>query len=137
MGKRVYIAHPISGDVEGNIEKVLQICRRVHLGGDIPIVPYVSALLYLDDKPEQIKLGMEASKVYFDSKFIEEVLLCGPEISSEMRIKVGWAYNREIPVRCDNPDLEMELEKILEEHRDTDEAEMQRRAHRPMYGLTF
>lgn len=28
--KTVFIAHPIAGDIEGNVKKVLEICKRVH-----------------------------------------------------------------------------------------------------------
>lgn len=49
MVKVVYVSHEISGDVDGNVRKVLEICRRLHTKDVIPIAPYLVALQYLDD----------------------------------------------------------------------------------------
>jgi len=34
--KLIFIAHPIRGDVAGNMQKVLAICEQVHKDGHIP-----------------------------------------------------------------------------------------------------
>jgi len=38
MTKTVFIAHPISGDIRGNVQKVLGICEKVHTKDIIPVV---------------------------------------------------------------------------------------------------
>ncbi len=64
MIKTVFIAHPISGAIRGNIEKVLKICEEVHIKDLIPVAPYIISLQYLnDDIVEDRKLGMEANMV--------------------------------------------------------------------------
>jgi len=52
-----YIAHPISGDVKGNIKKVIKIVREINLAHPdvVPFVPYLSDLYALDDNnPDEI-----------------------------------------------------------------------------------
>ena len=58
MGKKIYICHPLRGDVEGNIEKVNKIAREIALQGDIPLVPHHIALYLNDNEPGERELGL-------------------------------------------------------------------------------
>ena len=121
--KRIaYIAHPVAGDVEGNIRSILSILREIRLNADsmaewediIPVAPYVVALQYLSDsEPGERLLGMEENTAYFESGFIDELILAGDAISKGMRAEVGLAYSLGIPVTCYNPALEAELDAIM------------------------
>ncbi len=130
--KRIgYVAHPIHGDVAGNIQSVLGILEEIRLNGDgraeweniIPIAPYLVALLYLDDDdPEQRALGIEENNYYFRQGFIDVLILAGPAISTGMRgeIEMVVEYNRQardhmMDIMCHNRGLQPELDRILEE----------------------
>jgi len=116
MAKLVYLAHPIAGDVQGNIASVLRICREVHSPDVIPVVPYIPALQYLnDDSPAERALGMSANKEYFDRRLFDELWLCGPRISSGMREEVVWCRQLSIPVLCYSTNLAPDLEQVLRE----------------------
>jgi len=106
--KVVYIAHPVRGDVEGNKQKILTICREIHLNSSniIPTAPYVTTLMYLDDnKAKERRLGMEANRRIFENGGFEELWLCGPCISDGMKKEVEWCMNLDIPIYCYNPEL--------------------------------
>lgn len=97
--KIVYIAHPISGNVEGNVLKVLSLCKKYHTDKIIPFAPYVVANQYLEDnKPEERELGIEANMEFFRRGFIDELWLCGDRISDGMKQEIQLAEEFKIPV---------------------------------------
>ena len=123
LEKRIgYVAHPVSGDVMGNICAILGILGDIQLNreekeewkGLIPIAPYIPSLLYRDDNdPEQRELGIEENNYYFRRRFIDELILAGPRISDGMEEEIKLAVEYEIPVSCYNPNLQDELDTIL------------------------
>jgi len=100
MGKKsVFIAHPIAGDISGNIEKVLAICKGLHSGDIIPIAPYLGLLRYLNDEvPEERELGIYAINEHFRRGFIDELWLFGDRISDGMKEEVNLALELDIPI---------------------------------------
>ena len=113
--KLVYIAHPVGGDVSGNIKKILQICHDVHKKDNslIPFVPYMAALQYLnDDLQEERALGIQANMEHFKRKTMDEVWLCGPRISEGMKQEIKLAKEFGIPIKFYNPELEAEFELL-------------------------
>ena len=99
MAKTVFIAHPISGDVRGNIEKVLKICEEIHTRDIIPVAPYLVSLQYLNDEVvEDRELGMEANHECFRRRYIDELWLFGDFISSGMWKEIGLAREIGIPI---------------------------------------
>ena len=99
MAKTVFIAHPISGDVPGNIQKVLKICAEVHTEHVIPVVPYLACLQYLDETDvEDRDLGIAAGLEYLRRGFVDELWLYGDHISSGMHKEVLLAREQGIPV---------------------------------------
>ena len=89
--KIVYIAHPIGGDVDNNIKKVIAICRDVNLTEPdiIPFVPYLSDLYALDDsKPEERERGLKNGLSLLKRGFTDEIWLYGDRISNGMRSEV-------------------------------------------------
>jgi hypothetical protein len=114
MAKIVYLAHPIRGEVKGNIKALLSICREIHKTGVQPFVPHVAATQYLDDSdPEQRALGMAANEEYLRRGFIDELWLCGPRISQGMEREIALCLENNIPVLCYNPELQPRLDEIL------------------------
>lgn len=98
--KFVYIAHPISGDVPGNIEKIRIIYERILREGNIPVVPYIPALLcFSDEIPEERECGIRVSLEYFRQKKVDELRLYGHRgITSGMGREIKAAWEANIPV---------------------------------------
>lgn len=98
--KRVYIAHPIGGDVPGNVAKVKSIMKQVLDSGFnvMPLAPYLTMLELLNDEdPADRQRGMNSNKAYFDKRFIDELWVCG-EHSAGVRLEIAWARENGIPV---------------------------------------
>lgn len=99
LKKMVFIAHPISGDVLVNIEKVLNICKTIHDDKVIPCVPYLATLKYLDYEILKDKdLGVMVSMEYFYRGFIDELWLFGDVISKGMKREINLALDLNIPI---------------------------------------
>ncbi|MEK7558357.1 MAG: DUF4406 domain-containing protein [Patescibacteria group bacterium] len=103
--KTVFIAHPISGDVENNIKKVLDICHEIHKTGIIPVAPFLVSLQYLDDEvKEDRELGIEANLECFRRKYIDELWLFGDQISTGMIQEIKLALELKIPIIPQTPE---------------------------------
>lgn len=101
--KIAYIAHPVSGDVEGNIEKILKIVRTINLEDPdtVPFVPYLSDLLALDDnKPEERERGIKNDIHILKSGMVNQIRLYGDKISDGMRAELNLAKELGIEIWC-------------------------------------
>lgn len=91
--KIVYIAHPISGDIKGNLEKIRLIVREINLKMPdvVPFAPYWLDCHALDDtvKAERER-GIMNDIALFKKGFIDEVWLMGNRISA------GMLYEKEL-----------------------------------------
>lgn len=90
--KTVYIAHPIGGDVENNIKKLIATCREVNLSEPdiIPFVPYLSDLYALNDEiPEERERGLKNGLSLLKKGFIDEIWLYVDRISNGMRAEIN------------------------------------------------
>lgn len=91
MKKIVYIAHPISGDMEGNIKRVLAIYRELSIQNEvIPFAPYLVALQVLNDTVQaERKIGMLQNRAFFERNMIDELWVCG--LSAGVVQEMMWA----------------------------------------------
>jgi hypothetical protein len=99
--KIVYIAHPISGDVEGNLKKILAIVREINLTMPdvIPFAHYWVDCHALDDTiPEERLRGIKNDKALLKAGFINELWLYGDRISSGMSDEIETANELGMPV---------------------------------------
>ena len=97
--KTVFIGHPVSGDIEGNVKKILAICDEVHTQDVVPVAPYLVSLQYLDDGViEDRELGIEANLECFRRHFVDELWLYGDRISDGMKREIVEARQCGIPV---------------------------------------
>jgi len=104
--KKVFIAHPISGDVEGNLRKVALISRELYLDGILPVVPYYLACNSLDDNsPVEREIGMLSDKEYLLDGFIDELWLYGDRISKGMQSEIDLCIKLGIPVKSKSKDI--------------------------------
>lgn len=111
--KTVFIGHPISGDIKGNIKKVLQICAEVHTKDVIPVAPYLISLQYLNDEVvEDRELGMEANHECFHREYVDELWLFGDRISSGMKREIELAKEMNIPIFPKTDGTKKDLEEM-------------------------
>lgn len=111
MKKIVYIAHPISWNIEWNIKKVLNICHEVHRENNnvIPIAPYIVSLQYLDDNIiEDRELWIESNTEHFKRKMIDQLWVYWDRISTWMEYEIKLAKKYKIPVFIKNKELELD-----------------------------
>ncbi len=101
MNKIVYIAHPIGGDVQGNVQKLQEIYRTIALQEPFvtPFIPYIASVQSLKDEvPGERIIGFTHNHEFFARNIIDEVWLYGPHISAGMQVEIQWAQNYGIPV---------------------------------------
>lgn len=97
----VYIAHPISEDIDGNIQKILGIVKEINLTEPkvIPFVPYLADVLALDDSiPEHRKKGISNNVNYLKSGIVSELRVYGDFISKGVAEEIAIAREFKIPV---------------------------------------
>jgi hypothetical protein len=100
--KIAYIAHPISGDIEGNLRKIEAIGRRINLDEPevVPFAHYFFDCYALnDDIPEERERGIKNDIALMRKGFIDEVRLYGNRISNGMAEEVKLAVELGIEVR--------------------------------------
>lgn len=99
--KIVYVAHPISGDITGNLEKIRRIIRHINLTepGIVPFAHYwVDCHALDDDVPEERARGIKNDIALMGAGFINELWLYGDRISSGMQHEIELALGLGIPV---------------------------------------
>lgn len=112
--KVAYIAHPINGDVKGNLKKVAQIAREINLNEPdvIPFAPYFLDCHALDDSnPEERKRGIKNDNYFLKNGFIDELRLYGDRISDGMMAEAIIAYLEGIKVVPMTDKIKSELEQ--------------------------
>jgi hypothetical protein len=99
--KIAYIAHPVGGDVEGNLKKIAAIVKKINLEepDTVPFVPYYVDCVALDDtelveRTKGIKNGLEM----FKRGFIDELRLYGDSISLGMFGEIYKAFEHGVKV---------------------------------------
>lgn len=104
--KIVYVAHPISGDVKGNIDKILAIVREINLTEKniVPFVPYLADVMAMnDDEPEERRKGISNNVCYLQSGVVKELRVYGDFISKGVAEEIAIARQYKIPVVYFNP----------------------------------
>lgn len=98
--KIVYIAHPISGDIEGNLAKIRKVVKSINLEYShiVPFVPYYADVVSLDDTDSE----QRARGIQNDHRLLplaQEVWLFGDwRKSSGCCVEVRLALDLGIPV---------------------------------------
>ena len=107
--KRVMIAHPMSGDIEGNTAKVVAICRAIHSEEAMPVFPSFTTRRYLTDDPHDRELAAIHIREYLKSGFVHELWLYGGRITPGMWREIRTAREFGIPVVAKTPATAAEL----------------------------
>ena len=106
--KLIYVASPLSGDVEKKIEYAREACRAVIASGHAFFAPHLLYPSFLDDTvSEERKLGMDMGLNVLAR--CDELWAFGPQISAGMAAEIENAERLGIPVR------RMELEETQEQ----------------------
>lgn len=97
-GKVVYIASPLSGDVERNLQFARQACRYAIAQGVTPFAPHLLYTQMLNDSsPVERQLGIDMGNQML--KLCGELWLCGDRVSPGMAGEKALAERIGIPVR--------------------------------------
>ena len=106
MRKLVYIASPLSGDVETNLHFARQACLNAMSQGATPFAPHLLYTQMLDDNdPAQRELGMKMGNQML--ALCDELWLCGDIVSP------GMAKERELADKLDIPVRRVSMDEIL------------------------
>jgi predicted amidohydrolase len=100
MMRVVYMAHPVSGDVEGNLAKARILVRQLEeKHPDVAIVAswITECEIWDDADPEQRAAGMRRDMAVVAK--CDELWLVGPHVSSGMALEEDHANSLGIPVR--------------------------------------
>ncbi len=94
----VYIASPLSGDVEQNLDFARKACRYAVSRGAIPFAPHLLYTQMLDDgSAEERQRGIDMGNRVLAR--CDELWLCGDCISSGMANELELAERLGLPVR--------------------------------------
>lgn len=100
--KIAYIAHPIGGDVPGNLKNIDAIVRQINLTEPdvVPFVPYYSDVAGAmdDSNPIERKRGFENNYQFFKRRSFDVLRLYGDRISPGMVNEIQWAKKYCIPI---------------------------------------
>lgn len=95
--KVVFISHPLRGDLEGNTNKVKQICKNLISDGVIPLAAHLLFPTFLDDNiQEERETGMKGTLELLSRS--DEVWVYGDKISEGMKKEIELAQKLGIPV---------------------------------------
>ena len=99
--KIAYIAHPISGDIKGNLRKIETIGREINLNEPdvVPFAPYYFDCNTLNDDIEaERERGIKNDIALIERCFIDELRLYGDRISDGMRHEIKLFKKLNIPI---------------------------------------
>jgi hypothetical protein len=108
----VYIAHPIKGDVQGNLRKIEAIGRQINMEepDTLPFAHYYFDCSTLDDNvPEERERGIRNGLELLRRGFIDELRLYGDRISEGMKREILTAVHQGIPIVPMNEDVIKDL----------------------------
>lgn len=100
--KVVYIAHPISGDIEANLADIRRIVALINrtMPDVVPFVPYYVDVVSLDDNdPADRARGIKNDHHLLRSGVVDEMWATGERLSIGMKEEIRVAYHLGIPVK--------------------------------------
>jgi hypothetical protein len=97
----VYVCSPCAGDTAANTRLAREHCRFAVAQGCIPLAPHLLYPQFMDDKdPAQRELGLSFALVLLGK--CAELWVFGERVSAGMRLEIGKAEKRGIPIRYFN-----------------------------------
>lgn len=113
--KIVYIAHPVAGDIEHNIRRILKIITKInHTEPDVlPFAHYVVDVLAIGDGALGREHGMRNDEALIRSGIFSECRLYGNRISAGMLNEMKIFKEMGIPVRAMSIQTKQDFNKLL------------------------
>jgi hypothetical protein len=96
-----YIAHPVSGNVKSNLNKIKAIVRKINLKEPnvVPFASYYVDCQAMDDSiPTERSRGIKNNHALLNKGFIDEMRLYGNRIGAGMIEEIELAHELGIPV---------------------------------------
>ena len=101
----VYICSPLSGDVDGNMEKARQYCRFALEQGQIPLAPHLMFPQFMnDDDPAERELAIFMDVILLGK--CDELWVFGDTITAGMSVEIEVAKKRKQTIRYFNSNCE-------------------------------
>lgn len=103
--KIAYIAHPIAGDIPGNLIKILEIIREININEPdvVPFAPYIADCLVMkDDVSEERARGIKNNKELLRSGLIDELRVYGDTVSAGIKEEMEIAKKEGMAIRFMN-----------------------------------
>lgn len=102
--KVIYICHPLSGDLEGNIQKVKEICIKImqEETGVFPIAPQIYMTQFMNDENEEDR-NLALDYCMWLVSQCDEVWVYGDRISHGMGLEITEATDLKIPILIKHP----------------------------------
>ncbi|MBI3184694.1 MAG: hypothetical protein HYZ28_21365 [Myxococcales bacterium] len=97
--RRVYVAHPFSGDTARNVESVRGICRRLAREGIAPVAPHLYLPAFVDEASER-DLALRICEALVAA--CDEVRVYGEQVTPGMDRELRLARALDIPVVRDD-----------------------------------
>lgn len=97
--KVVYMAHPVSGDIPGNLAKARRWVRFLERTYDVAVVAswITECEIWDDTNPAHRAAGLKRDLAVL--RRCDELWLVGPQISKGMRFEAEHAKAHSIPIR--------------------------------------
>lgn len=103
--KLIYVASPLAGNADKNIQKALRYCSFVASCGEVPLAPHTIFTRFLDDTDkEQRRCGIKMGFALLAK--CEELWVFGSIISTGMKSEITIAKAKNIPIRYFTEDCE-------------------------------
>lgn len=115
----IYIASPLRGEMEQNIQKAKDYCAYAASCGVIPLAPHTIFTQYLDDAvPEQREQGLRMGHELLER--CDELWVMGDTISQGMQDEIGLATFLQLPILYVSDDMVKIQQKIRQLDRPLD-----------------
>lgn len=111
-----YICHPISGDVERNLQSIRYIVRNINTQEPYttPFVPYYADVVSMNDSdPEQRRIGLNNCMEAIMRCPIDQLRVYGERLSDGMRMEIQAAARKGVMIVCYNLQVYMQIKYEL------------------------
>lgn len=112
--KLIFLSHDILSDTTHDVNRVLTYCRQIALTPSlqaIPMAPYLDASSYLKiNDPAEYAMMVEKNAIFFEKKIVDELWVCGPKLSENMKDDIRLCLKYGVPVKCYHTVGEVSLE---------------------------
>ena len=96
----IYVAHPVSGDVQGNLARAKRWIHWIHsVRGAVPIAPWITDIESGEDDSDPIARAQGLARCEYTVSRCDELWLVGGRISGGMRAELNAAARAGIAIR--------------------------------------